>query len=214
MPRRGAGPVTAAPPRPRVVQFTPLGLVDRLSDALSVYVTAMGYPRSAIRQRAPLWREHTQRPGWRAVGALDDRDALVGLGYGYTGARGQWWHEEVRRGVLNAEPSALHWLADYFELTELHVLPHFQGARLGEHLLRTLLSDRSEAAVLLSTPELVPTSPARAWRLYRRLGFVDVLRQHRFVGDARPFAVLGRRLPLDSAMGAIAPPPSRPRPGG
>jgi ribosomal protein S18 acetylase RimI-like enzyme len=193
--------MTAAPPRLRVVRFTPEGLVDRLSEALGVYVIAMSYPRAAIRQRAPLWREHTQRPGWRAVGALDERNTLVGLGYGYTGARGQWWHEEVRRGLLGGDPGGLHWLADYFELTELHVLPRHQGAGLGEHLLRALLADRPEAAVLLSTPELDPTNPARAWRLYRRLGFVDVLRQHRFVGDARPFAVLGRTLPL--------PPPGR-----
>jgi hypothetical protein len=41
--------VTAAPPRLRVVRLTPLGLTDRLSDALGVYVAAMGYPRSAIR---------------------------------------------------------------------------------------------------------------------------------------------------------------------
>jgi ribosomal protein S18 acetylase RimI-like enzyme len=193
---RRASSVTAAPPRPTVVRLSARDLVDRLSDALGVYVTAMGYPRSAIRQRAPLWREHTQRPGWRAVGALDERNALVGLGYGYTGGRGQWWHEEVRRGLLGGDPGELHWLNDYFELTELHVLPGYQGAGLGEHLLRTLLANRAEAAVLLSTPELDPRRPARAWRLYRRLGFVDVLRQHRFVGDARPFAVLGRALPL------------------
>src|SRR5882757_8026059 len=75
----GGWPVTAAPPRLRVVEFTAMGLIDRLSDALGVYVTAMGYPRSAIRQRAPLWREHTRRPGWRGVGALDERNSLVGV---------------------------------------------------------------------------------------------------------------------------------------
>jgi ribosomal protein S18 acetylase RimI-like enzyme len=186
----------------RLAQFTPSGLTARLSEALGVYVRAMGYPRSAIRQRMPLWREHTGRPGWRAVGALDERDALVGLAYGYLGARGQWWHEEVRRGLVGGEPARLHWLADYFELTELHVLPEAQGAGLGESLLRTLVEGSPSRVVLLSTPELDPDQPARAWRLYRRLGFVDVLRGHRFVGDPRPFAVLGRPLPL---------PPERPR---
>jgi ribosomal protein S18 acetylase RimI-like enzyme len=47
--------------------------------------------------------------------------------------------------------------------------------------------------VLLSTPE----GPSRAWRLYRRVGFQDVLRHYQFAGDPRPFAVLGRTLPLD-----------------
>ena len=207
-PDHGGRPVTAAPPRLRVVRLTPLGLTDRLSDALGVYVAAMGYPRSAIRQRAPLWREHTHRPGWRAVGGLDERNALLGLGYGYIGARGQWWHEEVRRGLLSTDPRGLHWLNNYFELTELHVLPGAQGGGLGEHLLRTLLEGCDRGSVLLSTPELDPAAPARAWRLFRRMGFVDVLRQHRFVGDPRPFAVLGRTLPLP------APPPGTTTAGG
>jgi ribosomal protein S18 acetylase RimI-like enzyme len=47
--------------------------------------------------------------------------------------------------------------------------------------------------MLLSTPE----GENRAWRLYRRLGFTDVLRNYRFTGDPRPFGVLGRDLPLD-----------------
>ena len=51
--------------------------------------------------------------------------------------------------------------------------------------------------MLLSTPEYGARPPGRAWRLYRRLGFRDVLRDHRFTGDSRPFAVLGRELPLD-----------------
>jgi len=46
--------------------------------------------------------------------------------------------------------------------------------------------------MLLSTPE----GENRAWRLYRRLGFGDVLRNYRFTGDPRPFGVLGRELPL------------------
>ena len=190
--------MTAAPPRVRLVRFTATELANRLTEALRVYVTAMGYPRSAIRQRAPLWREHTHRAGWQGVGALDADDSLVGLGYGYVGARGQWWHEEVRRGLVDADPGQLAWLSDYFELTELHVLPRAQGGGLGEQLLRLLLTGCQSDSVLLSTPEMDPRNPSRAWQLYRRLGFTDVLREHRFVGDPRPFAVLGRSLPLQA----------------
>lgn len=191
--------MTAAPPRVRLVQFTPSALTARLSEALGVYVRAMGYPRSAIRQRMPLWREHTGRPGWRAVGALNERDALVGLAYGYLGARGQWWHEEVRRGLVAAESARLHWLADYFELTELHVRTDAQGHGLGHALLRRLLERADGGHVLLSTPE-APV-PTRAWVLYRRCGFRDLLRHHRFSSDPRPFAVLGRPLPLGDPAG-------------
>ena len=48
---------------------------------------------------------------------------------------------------------------------------------------------------MLSTPE-VENENNGAWRLYRSLGFGDVLRSHRFDGDTRPFAVLSRPLPL------------------
>lgn len=188
--------MTTAPPRVTVTDMRAEQFLGRLSEALTIYVSAMGYPRSTVRQRAPLWREHVRRPGWRAVGAIDSDDRMLGLAYGYLGAEGQWWHDEVRRGLLATNPGGIAWLADYFELTELHVSPEAQGGGLGDQLL-TLLLDRCPArSVLLSTPELDPRRPSRAWRLYRRLGFVDVLRSHHFVGDPRPFAVLGRALPL------------------
>jgi ribosomal protein S18 acetylase RimI-like enzyme len=46
--------------------------------------------------------------------------------------------------------------------------------------------------MLLSTPE----GENRAWRLYRRLGFIDLARNHLFPGDHRPFGVLGAPLPF------------------
>jgi ribosomal protein S18 acetylase RimI-like enzyme len=66
---------------------------------------------------------------------------------------------------------------------------------VGEALTRRLLSDRPEAHVLLSTPE-ISEEPNRAWRLYRRLGFTDIIRGYHFSGDQRAFAILGRALPL------------------
>jgi ribosomal protein S18 acetylase RimI-like enzyme len=187
--------VTTAPAR-HLVTLGPGDLADRLSEALQVYVAAMGYPPSTARQRRALWLDHVRRPGWRATGWLDDRGALIGIAYGYTGGAGQWWYEEVRRGLRGTAAEARGWLRDYFELTELHVRPDAQGSGLGEGLLRSLLGGVQEGRVLLSTPEYGPRSPGRAWRLYRRTGFEDVLRDHRFTGDSRPFAVLGATLPL------------------
>ena len=83
-------------------------------------------------------------------------------------------------------------LADYFELTELHVHPSAQGRGIGEALLTELLSRVDAPRALLSTPE----GPTRAWRLYRRIGFTDLLRNYHFTGDSRAFAVLVRTLPL------------------
>jgi ribosomal protein S18 acetylase RimI-like enzyme len=123
---------------------------------------------------------------------------LLGVAYGYRGAPDQWWQQQVVRGLRhfgfpNAEIARL--MGDYFELTELHIHPSAQGNGLGEALARRLLADRPEANVLLSTPE-IDHEPNRAWRLYRRLGFTDVIRGYHFAGDPRAFAVLGRALPL------------------
>jgi len=199
----------------RIVDLSPDDLRTRMGEALGIYVAAMGYPPGTAAHRAPMWAEHMLRAGWQAVAAVGDAPSgaavgeapsgtgpacapLLGIAYGYRGARRQWWCEEVRSGLLASACSATAadaLLDGYFELTELHVLPTAQGLGLGEQLLRRLLAERSERSVLLSTPE-VPLERNRAWQLYRRLGFADVLRHFRFAGDGRPFAVLGRDLPL------------------
>ncbi|GAA2799887.1 GNAT family N-acetyltransferase [Saccharopolyspora taberi] len=193
--------MTAAPsPRSdRIVEFSADQFRERLNEAVRIYVNAMGYPPSTAQQRAPMWSAHMLRAGWRCVGALTADDELLGVGYGYLGHPGQWWHEQVRRGILARSPgSAEEWLTDYFELTELHVRPDSQGSGLGEEILRRLLDGAAGSKVLLSTPE----GPTRAWRLYRRIGFQDVLRHYQFTGDPRPFAVLGRALPLEPRQGS------------
>ncbi len=197
-----------------LIDLSPADMQHRLGEALTVYVDAMGYPRGTEGQRASMWLEHTRRPGWRGVAAVDLADAdahghlpttdrltaarLLGVAYGYSGAPDQWWQQQVVRGLRHvgfphAEIGRL--MGDYFELTELHIRPNAQGNGLGEALARRLLADRPEAHVLLSTPE-ISEQPNRAWRLYRRLGFTDVIRGYHFSGDPRAFAILGRTLPL------------------
>jgi ribosomal protein S18 acetylase RimI-like enzyme len=186
-----------SPRRPSAVQFRRLSPDDfrgRLREALAIYVAAMRYPTGTAEQRSPMWLTHALRGGWRCIGALDADGTLVGVAYGYLGSPGQWWHEQVRRGLVRSggEEIAAAWLTDYFELTEIHVRPENQGEGIGEDLLRRLLDGVANERVLLSTPE----GPSRAWKLYRRVGFEDVLRNYHFAGDARPFAILGRSLPL------------------
>lgn len=185
----------------------------RLSEALRVYVMAMGYPHGTEDQRAPMWLEHSRRRGWQAAAIFHapsgteatpaqermDQARIVGIAYGYRGAADQWWHQQVSQGLRKSgvPRDRISGLLDqYFELTELHVDPGIQGHGLGEALARRLLAGRTESHVLLSTPEITGETN-RAWRLYRRLGFTDVIRQHQFAGDPRRFAVLGRSLPLE-----------------
>jgi ribosomal protein S18 acetylase RimI-like enzyme len=190
----------------RLVDLTVADIDTWLPPALDIYVAAMGYPRGTQAHRAPLWTDHTRRPGWQAIGAFrtdptDGVERLVAIGYGYRGAPDQWWNQQLSAGLRLAgftAPQITEITRDYFELTELHVDPAHQGAGLGERVLVRLLRDRLESSVLLSTPE-VARDDNRAWRLYRRLGFDDLLRHFSFTGDPRPFAVLGRRLPLRGA---------------
>lgn len=156
---------------------------------VSLYLAAMHYPRDIGPARAALWVEHSRRIGFDARVARDPDGTVTGLAYGYHGAPDQWWFSEIARGLGSTTAPVLR---DFFELTELHVHPDHQGRGLGEALLRSLAAPRPEHHMLLSTPE----GENRAWRLYRRLGFTDVLRHYRFTGDARPFGILGRELPL------------------
>ena len=128
--------MTSAPARPRLVELDARELADRLAEALQIYVSAMGYPPGTARQRRSLWLDHVRRPGWRAVGWLDPAGPLLGIAYGYTGGPGQWWYEEVRRGLRGTLTAMTD---DYFELTELHVRPDAQGGGLGEGLLLSLI---------------------------------------------------------------------------
>ena len=169
---------------------------ERLDGLIDVYLAAMRYPPEIAHARAALWAEHSRRDGFacvvaETVGAPGQSPEIIGLAYGYHGAPGQWWYSEVCRGLSAAATTRL---ADFFELTELHVRPDAQGRGLGEALLRALVAGIPEPLMLLSTPE----GENRAWRLYRRLGFADLLRHFRFTGDPRPFGVLERTLPLDA----------------
>ncbi len=200
-----------------LIDLSPNDMQRRLREALHVYVDAMRYPRGTEDQRESMWLEHMRRHGWKAVAAVETADAagtgdreappseaelaeapLLGVAYGYCGAPDQWWQQQVLQGLRrNGMPleSIDRLMRSYFELTELHIHPRAQGRGLGEALARRLLSDRTEDHVLLSTPE-INGEANRAWRLYRRLGFTDVIRGYHFAGDPRPFAILGRRLPL------------------
>ncbi|WP_229675984.1 GNAT family N-acetyltransferase [Hoyosella rhizosphaerae] len=199
-----------------MTDLSPSQLRERLNEALSIYVAAMGYPPSVARRRAPMWAEHALRRGWKATGAFtsgvealthfgpqtrqpreNPSNALVGIAYGYSGDSQQWWYQQVRNGICDVRGVAAAdvELEDYFELTELHIHPLVQGRNLGQSLLLQLLNGVDHKRVLLSTPEIAGESN-RAWRLYRRLGFDDVLRNFRFDGDPRPFAILGRSLPV------------------
>lgn len=161
-----------------------------VGDVMDIYVAAMGYPDSAGRQRGRAAHGQATFPGFTARAAFEG-ERLIGFCYGYTTEPGQWWNELVRHAVSDA--AADDWLVDAFELSEFHVHPDAQAHGIGRALLVALAGGLPHRTMVLSTPD----GDTRAMRLYRGVGFQDLARDHYFPGEARPFAVLGRELPLD-----------------
>jgi ribosomal protein S18 acetylase RimI-like enzyme len=175
----------------RLVAWQAADLLRHLDAAIGVYGEAMGYPRELLETRKGYVAAHAHRPDFHAVATFDDRDILLGFGYGYRSTSGQWWHDQVAAALRRDQRKS--WLSDCFELVELHVRPDAQGRGIGARQLAVLLTAAEQRTVVLSTPE-ADEGASRAWRLYRRFHFLDVLRHFYFPGDDRPFAVLGREI--------------------
>jgi ribosomal protein S18 acetylase RimI-like enzyme len=152
--------------------------------AASIYGAAMERPPEVVVQRRDIIAVHVGYRGFVSAGAFDG-DELVGFGYGYRGAAGQWWHDIVA-GALGRDGSK-RWLRDSFELAELHVLPDYQGRGGGRRLLTDVLSRAGAAHAVLSTPDA--ESPAR--KLYRSYGFSDLRGDFRFPGSPEGYAIMG-----------------------
>jgi GNAT superfamily N-acetyltransferase len=172
---------------PVLVEWDRTELAARVDDLLEVYAEAMEVSRASARGRRTVVAGHLERDGFRAVAALQV-DRLVGIAYGYRGAPGQWWHDHVRAAM--APDLASTWLADPFEVCELHVRPELHGTGLGRDLLLRLVGGAEAATAVLTTPD----NETRARAFYRSGGWVDLVRGLRFPGDPRSFAVLGLRL--------------------
>ena len=129
---------------------------------------------------------------------------VVAFAYGFRGAGGQWWHDVVRSGITAAagDRAAAAWLADAFEIAEVHVRPEYQHQGIGRAMLLSLTAGCPYRTAVLST--LDAASPAR--QLYGSLGFTDLLTGFSFPGNGPPYVVMGAPLPLRDR----APGPPRP----
>lgn len=209
------------------------GFLAELDTLVEVYAAAMRPPREQVPGRRAIMERHSQFPSFRAVvvtapptppGTGDGpgpppgsgppgsgwlpgtgRLPIIAFSYGFHGADGQWWHDLVRSALtrMGGYELAQTWLADSFEVAEVHVHPDYQGRGIGRRMVPALLHPRLERTALLSTQD----ADSRARRLYRRLGFGDLLTGYRFPGTDPPYAVMGAALPLRPG------PPPQPRPG-
>jgi len=194
-----------------VRELSPGEFTARLDQVLSVYAAAMGPAAETLPGRRSIMAGHAAYPGFRALTAAEDDGsgenwAPVGFGYGFRGGPGQWWHDTVARALAASRGArvAAAWLDDTFEVAELHVTPGYQGSGIGSGLLLGLTSGRPERTAVLSTMD----AETRARRLYRGVGFTDLLTGFAFYpGGEPPYAVMGAELPLR----ALAPGPGSAR---
>ncbi|MFG2825218.1 GNAT family N-acetyltransferase [Kitasatospora sp. NPDC048365] len=157
--------------------------------ALEVQAVAFGLLPDEVAVRLPIVGRHALQPGVIALGAMAD-GRLVGFGYGMPNRREHWW-STVIEPYLAAQGND-HWLDEVFAVTELHVLPEYQGRGVGSSLIRTLCERSGKPRSILSAIDA--ETPAR--RLYRALGYRDLARAVRFPNTLRPYAVMGAELPL------------------
>lgn len=169
--------------------------------AIDVFITAMQYPDQGRQFFIDAWRRDTIRPGFQAFCAYDEI-GINAICYGFSSTPEHWWNREIQRGLnaAYANPVVLDKYRNFFEFAELHVHPRAQGQGVGRMLAEALIAASPLDNILLSTPE-VTNEDNRAFRLYRSLGFFDVLRDFRFQNDDRDFAVLGYdKAPEDSGL--------------
>jgi len=127
----------------------------------------------------------------------DGTDPVIAFAYGFHGEGGQWWHDLVSHAVTSrlGRTAAEGWLADSFEIAEVHVLPGYQGQGAGLAMMRQLTAGRPERTAVLSTMD----ADTKARRLYRGLGFTDLIAGFAFAGTDAPYAIMGAPLPLREA---------------
>ncbi|MER5867771.1 GNAT family N-acetyltransferase [Kitasatospora sp. NPDC002040] len=165
------------------------------ADALEVQAVAFGLSDEEVAVRLQIVGRHAEQPGVLAFGAFSGKQ-LVGFGYGMPNRREHWW-STVIEPHLEAHGYG-DWLDEVFAVTELHVLPDFQGRGVGSALIRTLCERSGLPRSILSAIDA--DTPAR--RLYRALGYRDLARMVRFPNTFRPYAVMGARLPLLQSQSA------------
>jgi ribosomal protein S18 acetylase RimI-like enzyme len=186
-----AGPVQTAA---SVAELPMRDFLANIDSLLAIYGAAMGAQPEELAARRAIMERHVGNPAFRAVAATDSQRRLVAFTYGFHGGPGQWWHDVVRSAVTSQAGTAATaaWLSDSYEIAEVHVQPDHQARGIGRRMMLTLTGGRPERTAVLSTRD----AQSRARRLYRSLGFVDLLTAFHFPGGGPPYAVMGAPLPL------------------
>ena len=189
--------------------------MSELDTLTAVYAAAMRPDPAQLPGRRSIMEQHARYRGFRALAVADGANGpdgrpgwpgrpgqIIAFSYGFSGGPGQWWHDVVAAALTATTGPAVAsaWLADSLEIAEVHVHPDFHRRGIGRSLVLGLADGRRERTAVLSTQDA--NSPAR--RLYRGLGFTDLLTGYSFPGSPVPYAVMGAALPLRPAAAAGA----------
>jgi GNAT superfamily N-acetyltransferase len=172
-----------------------------LDALMAVYAAAMRPDPADLPGRRHIMQRHAGYPGFRVLAVpAGPGGPLVAFAYGFHGQPGQWWHDVVMSGITSTSgyPHAAAWLTDVMEIAEVHVHPDYQHQGTGRGMLLALTASRPERTAVLSTRDADTT----ARRLYRGVGFGDLLTGYSFPGSGPPYAVMGAVLPLSDVPGA------------
>jgi ribosomal protein S18 acetylase RimI-like enzyme len=178
-----------------IAELTPSDFLRTIDQFVAIYGAAMGAGPDELPSRRAIMERHAVNPGFRALAATAaTAGRIVAFSYAFRGLPGQWWHDVVHAGI-SAESgvrAAREWLDDVVEIAEVHVHPDFQARGIGRRMVLALAADRVERTAVLSTRD----APTPARKLYRSLGFSDLLIDFVFPGGGPPYAVMGAVLPL------------------
>jgi ribosomal protein S18 acetylase RimI-like enzyme len=179
-----------------ISELGPSDFLATIDQFVAIYGAAMAARRDELPSRRAIMERHAVNLGFRALAVTRAAAGghVVAFSYAFRGMPGQWWHDVVRAGISagSGVSAARDWLDDVLEIAEVHVHPDFQARGIGRQMVLALAADRPERTAVLSTRD----APTPARRLYRSLGFGDLLTDFVFPGGGPPYAVMGAVLPL------------------
>jgi GNAT superfamily N-acetyltransferase len=153
-----------------------------------VHRSALGPGALSDEWAAERLPRHVERAGFVFLVARGPDDRISGFAYGYDGARGHWWSEQVAHSLSAAQRA--DWLdPPHYEVAELHVLPGAQRRGIGSTLLAYLLTQQHHDRAILSTQ----TGSRKARDFYAKNGWQELAGVD-FGPGYPPYLVLGRKL--------------------